>query len=221
MLPFHNTVAPDAKPVPVTVSVNAGPPAVADDGDKLVKVRPCVMTSCRAGGGVCPARTETSIATVAADEMRAAGTAAVSCVAETKVVASGFPFHVTVVALLNPVPFNVSVNAGPPAATVEGETLVSVNDCPFDIVKGSDAGCGCPVTLTAAVPAATSNVAGTSAVSCVVDTKLVANGEPFQVTDVPLAKPANYNVHLRLDRAYIPHARWCRNQSDFAVKGAR
>ena len=34
--PFQSTMAPDTKPVPFTVSVNPGPPAVADGGDRLV-----------------------------------------------------------------------------------------------------------------------------------------------------------------------------------------
>ena len=132
--------------------------------------------------------------------MRAAGTAAVSCVADTKVVVSRLPFQVTVVVPINPVPFAVRVKAGPPAATLDGEMLVSVSE--LVIVKGSDAGCGDPVTLTAAVPAIVSSVAGTTAVSCVEDTKVVANSEPFQVTVVPTAtvvavNPDPFTVSVR------------------------
>jgi len=63
-----------------------------------------------------------------------------SCVADTKVVASGLPFHVTEVALVNPVPFNVRVKAGPLTETVEGEMLVNVRVVELEMVKGSDAG---------------------------------------------------------------------------------
>ena len=99
------------------------------------------------------------------DAMRVAGTAAVSCVVEIKVVASGLPFQVTVLAAVKPVPLTVRVNAGPPGETVEGEMLVRVSVEGLVMLKGSEAGCGCPVTLTPAVPAVVSNAAGTDAVS--------------------------------------------------------
>jgi hypothetical protein len=52
--------------------------------------------------------------------MRTAGTVAVSCVAETNVVASVLPFQFTVEPETKLVPFTVNVNCGPPAAMQVG-----------------------------------------------------------------------------------------------------
>jgi hypothetical protein len=57
---------------------------------------------------------------VPAVAMRAAGTVAVSCVAETNVVASTVAFHFTVEPETKLVPFTVSVNCGPPAVVQVG-----------------------------------------------------------------------------------------------------
>ena len=52
--------------------------------------------------------------------MRAAGTVAVSCVAETNAVVNAVPFHLTVEPDTKFVPFTVNVNCGPPAAVQVG-----------------------------------------------------------------------------------------------------
>jgi hypothetical protein len=52
--------------------------------------------------------------------MRAAGTVAVSRVADTKVVASGLPFQFAVEPEMKFVPFTVSVNCDPPAVAQVG-----------------------------------------------------------------------------------------------------
>jgi hypothetical protein len=57
---------------------------------------------------------------VPAVAMRAAGTVAVSWVAETKVVASAVPFQFTVDPERKVVPFTVSTNCGPPAVVHVG-----------------------------------------------------------------------------------------------------
>ena len=57
---------------------------------------------------------------------RAAGTVAVSWVAETKAVASGLPFQFTVEPETKFVPFTVSVNCEPPAAVHVGLSEVMV-----------------------------------------------------------------------------------------------
>jgi hypothetical protein len=62
----------------------------------------------------------TVIEAVPAVAMRAAGTVAVSCVAETNVVPSAVALHLTVEPETKLVPFTVSVNCGPPAAVQVG-----------------------------------------------------------------------------------------------------
>jgi hypothetical protein len=62
----------------------------------------------------------TVIEAVPAAAMRAGGTVAVSCVAETNVVANAVPFHLTVEPETKLVPFTVSVNCGPPAVAHVG-----------------------------------------------------------------------------------------------------
>ena len=70
--------------------------------------------------------------------IRLADTVAVSCVALTKLVAIGAAFQKSVVAPVNPSPIRLSVKAGPPAVTEEGERLVRMS--PWVITKGSDGG---------------------------------------------------------------------------------
>jgi len=77
----------------------------------------------------------TVIDAVPAVAMRAAGTVAVSCVAETKPVASGLPFQFTVEPEMKFVPFTVSVNCGPPAAVHVGLSEVVVGLLPIVITR--------------------------------------------------------------------------------------
>jgi hypothetical protein len=90
-----------------------------------------VMTGVAAMVNVCafdvpPHGLTTVIDAVPAVAMRAAGTVAVSCVAETKAVASGLPFQFTVEPEMKFVPVTVSVNCGPPAAVHVGLSEVVV-----------------------------------------------------------------------------------------------
>jgi len=62
----------------------------------------------------------TVIEAVPAVAMKAAGTVAVSCVAETNVVVSAVPFHLTVEPDTKLVPFTVNVNCAPPAVAQVG-----------------------------------------------------------------------------------------------------
>jgi len=68
----------------------------------------------------------TLIEAVPALAMRAAGTAAVSCVAETNVVVRAVPFHLTVEPETKLLPFTVSVNPGPPAVVQLGLSELTV-----------------------------------------------------------------------------------------------
>src|SRR5436190_4849949 len=68
----------------------------------------------------------TVIEAVPAVAMRPAGTVAVSCVAETNVVASGLPFQFTVEPETKLLPFTVNVNCGPPAVPQVGLSELTV-----------------------------------------------------------------------------------------------
>jgi hypothetical protein len=116
---------------------------------------------------------------------REAGTVAVSCVEETKLVARGAPFQFTVEVETNLVPFTVKVRSALPAVAqvglievVVGTGLLIVNVCGLDVPPP---GLGF-TTVTDAVPAVATFAAGTMAVSLVEETNVVTRGEPFQLT---------------------------------------
>ena len=136
-MPFHVTWSPLVKPVPLTVRVNAGVPATAELGDRLVMVAGGLMVNVTAGGEVCPT-VVTVTAALPADAIRAAGTAAVSWPALMKVVTRLLPFQVTVVVLVKPAPLTVRVKAGFPTVVLCGEMLLM--DRAGVIVKVSGAG---------------------------------------------------------------------------------
>ncbi len=119
---FHSTVVLLLNPEPFSVSVNAGPPAAADEGEMLLMVRFEVTVKGSGADEVCPVA-DTPTASVPAVAMRLAGTDAVNCVDETKEVLSVDPFHVTTAPLEKPEPLAVRVNAAPPATAVLGEML--------------------------------------------------------------------------------------------------
>jgi len=113
---------------------------------------------------------------------RAAGTVAVSCVAETNVVANAVPFQFTVEIAAKFVPFTVNVNPGPPAVAhvglselmVGGATIVNVTEFDAEPVEF--------FTVTGGVPAVAMFAVGTIAVSLVEETKVVARFAPFHRT---------------------------------------
>jgi hypothetical protein len=125
----------------------------------------------------------------AADSARFDGladTAAVNCVALTKVVARGEPFHSTVAPGTNLDPLTVKVNAGTPSIAALGLRVVKVAAGGLTV---SGAGLEtAPFRLTsvmAAMPATSNRLDGTNAVTCVVLTSVVANDNPFQYTTTP------------------------------------
>src|SRR5436190_1904523 len=126
--PFHLTVLPLTKPVPVTVSVKAALPAdvligdrAARVGDELFTVNVCAAVVPPPGAGV----TTVTDAVVAAARSET-GIAAVSCVALPRVVVRVAPFQPTLAPTSNAVPVSVSVNPAPPAVALEGDSAVSV-----------------------------------------------------------------------------------------------
>ena len=164
-LPFHFTVAPLTKLVPVTVSVNAGLPACALFGESAVMVGAATVnvTAFEAA----PPGFATVICAVPAAATSVAGMAAVSCVAPTNVVERELPFHFTVAALTKLVPVTVRVNAGLPADALFGESAVMVGAGALVMVKGSalEVPPSGFTTVTCAVPAAATSVAGMAAES--------------------------------------------------------
>ena len=81
-MPFQSTVASDRKPVPLTVSVNAAPPAVAEAGLRLVMVLGELIWKDSELEVTLPGLTTVTVA-LPAVAIKFAGTAAVNCVALT------------------------------------------------------------------------------------------------------------------------------------------
>jgi hypothetical protein len=152
--------APEAKLLPFTVSVNAGPPAVAELGFKEAITGGGLTLKAAAFEVIHPAVTVMDTAPGLA--RRAAGTAAVSFVPLTAVVASAVAFQSTVAPAGN-VPFTVRAKAGPPAMAELGLTDViigggmTVNARLFETTPPED-------TVTLAGPAAASTAPETGAV---------------------------------------------------------
>jgi hypothetical protein len=165
--PFHCTVAPETKPLPVIVRLKAGPPAatelglraeMAGVGAAIVNVR--LLESTAEG---------LTTRTVAVPKVatREAGICAVSCVGLTNDVVTGAPFHWTTEPETKPVPVTVSVKPGEPAATELGLTAATTAAEGRETVKLSALEAGTPVsrTVMVALPATESRLAVTCAVS--------------------------------------------------------
>ena len=131
--------------------------------------------------------------------MREADTVAVSCVEETKVVASAVPFQFTVESETNLVPLTVNVKSAPPAIAQVGlsELIIGVplivNVTAFDVapqVPGF-------TTAIEAVPGLAMLAFGTVAVSRVEETNVVVSEVPFHFTVEPETKfvPVTVNVN--------------------------
>jgi hypothetical protein len=121
--PFHNTVIVLVKFAPVTISENAGPPATAEVGLRLIRTGAGRIVN-TAGAETVPLAGATVTFTDPGEAMRDADTCAVSCVALTKVVGMAAPFHCTVLPLSKVVPFTVKVKPVAPAVREEGTRLV-------------------------------------------------------------------------------------------------
>jgi hypothetical protein len=106
--------------------------------------------------------------------MSEAGIDAVSLVAETNVVVRSVPFQRTIEPTTNPLPSTVSVNAGSPAAAVEGVSPVS-EGAGFPVTVKTRAvvvpppGAGVK-TKTSAIPTVAMSEAGIAAVKRVAET---------------------------------------------------
>ena len=123
-VPFRVIAAPDTKPVPFAVRVNAGLPAATAAGEMDVRLKapppdPPLMVRVIAPEVVLSAFI-TRMLTAPAVAICAAVTFAVSCVDEPNVVGSETPSHRMVVPCAKLLPLAVSVNPALPAATVLG-----------------------------------------------------------------------------------------------------
>jgi len=200
--PFQSTTVPAKKFVPVSVSVKAALPAFAVVGESRPKVgNGSLIVNVIAADAPPPGA---GFNTVSAAEppaaMSMAGTTTVSCVPLTTVVASATPFHFTIVPAKKFVPVSVSVNAAPPAFAVVGESRPKVGNGSLIVnVIAADApppGAGFN-TVSAAVPPAAMSMAGTTAVSCVPLTTVVASATPFHSTIVPATKFVPVSVSVK------------------------
>lgn len=130
-LPFHSTWEPEMNCVPVTVNVNAGPPAVALDGESevivgvgfggVLIVKLSAPDATPPGAGFC-----TTTLAVPVELRSDAGISADSEVLDAKVVASAAPFHSITEAGTKPLPDAVRVSAALPSAAEFGLIPLSV-----------------------------------------------------------------------------------------------
>lgn len=130
LVPFHCVVEFETKLDPFTVRVNDDPPRSADAGDKEEMDGAGLLIVNDAAADVPPPGAGFTAETLAVPAVAtsAAVTAAVSCVADTNVVARPAPFHCTVEVEMKLVPFTVSENAPPPAVADDGEREATAGD---------------------------------------------------------------------------------------------
>jgi hypothetical protein len=197
-----------AKLLPFTVSVKVAPPAVADDGLRLVIVgigQDTVKVDAAETMPVVGSATVTGVVPAAA--MSAAVMDAVNREAETKVVVLADPFHCTAALLAKLLPFTVSVKAVPPTVAADGLRLV-ITGRPLIIVTVSELETR-PVdelrTLTVAVPAVAMLVDGIVAVNLVGETYVVVVFEPFHCTRQLLVKLLPLTVSVNEAPPAIAH----------------
>jgi hypothetical protein len=122
LTPFHLTTEVDEKFVPVTVSVKAEPPAGAQAGLRLVMVRGGMRIENVSAFEAPPpgAGLKTVIGTDPTAVILLAGTVALNCLGESKVVARSAPFHLTLDPETKSLPYTFKVKLGPFAVTDPG-----------------------------------------------------------------------------------------------------
>jgi hypothetical protein len=181
LAPFHRTAELETNPVPFTVRVNAGPPAVAEAGEIPVTVgtgrlAEVMLNAC--GLDVPPPGAGLNTATCAVPDvaMSVVGIEARNCVADSTVVVRFAPFQRATDPATKFVPLTVSVKAELPATVEAGASpvVVGTGKLPEAMVnvRGLDVpppGAGLN-TVTCAVPDVATSVAGIAAWSCVEET---------------------------------------------------
>ncbi len=207
LVPFRNTVAPDIKLLPFTISVNPPVPATtavglndetAGVGFNTVSATLLVLVPAF-GAGFCTVIDVNAPALVKSD----ARIAAVNCVALTNVVTRLAPFTKTVAPETKFVPFTVRVNPTPPTTTAVGLNEVTVGvgfwtangrllEVPPPVAPGVE-------TVTVAlVVAPPRDVDETVAINCVLLTKVVGRLVPFNCTVDPCTKLLPVTVSVTL-----------------------
>lgn len=126
-VPFQLIVEPLTKLLPVAVSVNVAPPAVAELGDTEDNTGAgAACTTNETAADVPTVGVVTVTGTVPAVAIFAAGTTAVNEVALTNVVVRAAPFQFITDVLVKLVPVAVRVKEAPPAVAADGDTEVNV-----------------------------------------------------------------------------------------------
>jgi hypothetical protein len=203
--PLHCTAAPVRNPVPLTVRVNAGAPAVAELGlnPEICGVGVVIVNVTALEAMPLGLRTVTLAVPWLA--IRLAGTTAVNCVPPKYVVESAEPFHCTATPLRNPVPLIVSVNAGPPAVAELG---INPETCGVGVVivnvTTSEAMPPGLRTVTFAVPWLTIRLAGIEAVNWALLRYVVESDEPFHCTVDPTRNPEPFTTTVSAGPPAVP-----------------
>ena len=135
--PFQRTTELATKRLPLTVSVNAVPPAVRDDGLRLVVLGTGLLIVNVRELEVPPPGLGVNTVTwaVPATAISEAGIEAVNRVEETNVVVRSVPLQRTTELFTKPLPLTVSVNAAPPAVRDDGLKLEIVGTGGLLMVK--------------------------------------------------------------------------------------
>lgn len=172
--PFHWMNSPELNPLPFTASVNAGPPATAELGFSTIAAE--LIVNVRVFEGTPPAVTKTL--TLPGVRTSLAGICTTTCVADTEVGTSVMLLNDTEVTDARLLPVMVSGNDVEPAVTELGFSgaVMLGGGLTVNLAVGAIL----PVTaVTVTVPAVAMSLAGTLAVNCEDETKVVGSGAPF------------------------------------------
>lgn len=202
-VPFQLTTDAPTKLLPLTVTVNVPPPAVALAGEsELIAGTGLLIGNVQVpevpppGAGL--------VTVMFADPLAAispAGTWAVTLVALTKVVASAVPFQFTTELSTKFVPFTVNVNGAVPARALTGASEVIVGTGFVAVMVNTMAEDEPPplsglATVILAVPAVVRSAVVIVALSSVAFTNPVVSAAPFQFTMEDAIKPVPVTVSV-------------------------
>jgi hypothetical protein len=194
-LPFQRTTESVTNPEPVTVRVNASPPAFTWTGETEVNAGIPLSIGRLSDEDVPPpgAGLKTATRAAPADVISPVPNDTVKVVALTKVVVRVEELNVATELGTNPVPVSVRVKAGPPAVSSDGESdFKTGTGFSFTIAKVSAVDEPPPgrglKTVTDALPAEAMSAPSIRATRCVLPWNVVVRGLPFQHTTEPCTK---------------------------------